>query len=397
MSWEDELDVNDPALYSPRVSPTVQTADPQAPAGADRGTPNEPDFLYDETDRWNAPLDELPVYQPTPAQTRSNAADRQAGNPYARRRAPAQGTRQSVALGPAGTGLIRDGNTMVWAGGVVACFAVLFIVCVMFMPQLVGFLWQGTFINGEVLVYDPELVANYKFYRDYLQQDIIYPGVFVDGVHVGGMTVAQAEEALNNAGDTASGAFSVNIVIGNKGWTIDNTNVSATRNLQNVLAQAYAIGRSNTTEIIGTSMTPFRQRVDTVIALRTQYANLYSDATYDHDAVRSKIDEIAAYVTREPVDSQIESFNPNTRTFTFTEDQPGVTIDADALYREVIAKLDEGAQGATINVTAQITTPAVTKADMMNSFKLVAAFTTSTTSDKQRNNNINLACQAING
>jgi vancomycin resistance protein YoaR len=44
-----------------------------------------------------------------------------------------------------------------------------------------------------------------------------------------------------------------------------------------------------------------------------------------------------------------------------------------------------------------MTTPAVTKAEMMNNFALVAAFTTDTTSSKSRNNNISLACQAVNG
>ena len=87
----------------------------------------------------------------------------------------------------------------------------------------------------------------------------------------------------------------------------------------------------------------------------------------------------------------------NTRTFAFTDEQPGVTIDRNALYTQLTAMLDRGAVGETLTVTPTITTPSITKTDMMNSFKLVSAFTTKTTSDKDRNNNISLACQAING
>lgn len=44
------------------------------------------------------------------------------------------------------------------------------------------------------------------------------------------------------------------------------------------------------------------------------------------------MDEIAAYVTRDPIDAQILTFDYKTRSFTFSSEQPGVTLDADLLY-----------------------------------------------------------------
>ena len=395
MAWEDRDPLNDPAFYTPRNSPSVQKLGQQEPARA--STNSDSEYLFDEDETWDEALEALPTLERPSA---SHAED--AFNPYARRSAkPRPGADSDRAGGLLGIRDTGNGNPIVYASVIAGCLAILIVICVMMMPQMAGYFWKDldnfAFINGEVLRYDSKLVANYKQYRDYLQQDMIYQGVFVDGVHVGGMTVAQAETALKASDSATAGAFSVNIVIGNKSWTLDNTNVTATRTLENVLQQAYAVGRQNTTEIIGTNRTPFRERVDTVLNLLENYRYLRSEATYDHEAVKQRIAEIAAYVTRDPVNSQIESFNPNTRTFTFTDDQAGVTIDSDALYNEVIAKLDQGAVGDTINVTAQITTPSVTKADMMNNFKMVAAYTTNTTSDKSRNNNISLACQAING
>ena len=401
MAWENDDPLNDPLLYTPRESPQVQKAVQREANRIESAPSAEPEYLFDEEETWDDVLNALPDYRRVRGQTPQSDARADADNPYARRRAPPCGgtppvRETSVAAIPAG-----NGNPIVYASVIAGCLAILITICVMMMPQMAGYFWKDldnyAFINGEMLRYDSKLVANYKQYRDYLKQDMIFQGVFVDGVHVGGMSIAEAEAALSGNGNAAANAFSVTINIGNKSWTLDNTNISANRTLEKVLKQAYAIGRQNTTAIIGTSQTPFRERVNTVLNLLENYVNLRSEATYDHDAVRQKINEIASYVTRDPVDSQIESFNPNTRAFTFTQDQPGVTIDSEALYNEVIAKLDQGTVGATVDVTAKITTPAVTKADMMNNFKMIAAYTTDTTSAKSRNNNINLACQAING
>ena len=211
------------------------------------------------------------------------------------------------------------------------------------------------------------------------------------------MTTDEATALLAKDGDALVNGFSLTVNIGNKSWTIDPTNVPAKRDLGNVIQQAYALGRVNTTATIGTQRTLFRERVDTVLALRTENVNLTTQASYDHDAVRTLVGEMAAYVTREPVNSQVASFDFNTRSFAFTDEQVGVTIDAEALYQQIVAKLDQWEPNAVLTVAPVVVQASVTKADMEKRFKMVAAYTTSTTSSKNRNNNINLACQAING
>lgn len=396
MAREPNYDVNDPAVYTPRQGPRVQRAD-----GEPETLSDAQEYVFDDAETWSDPLEALPVLH-AERRPRAERTQAEAGNPYVRSRANAAARPVAPARrGEAGKAASPKGKPILYASVITACMLLLGFICVMMMPQLAGYFWRDfdnyAFINGEMLAYNSELAANYKQYRDYMKQDVIFDGVFVDGLHLGGMTVAQAEAALAADTSRASGTFSLAINIGNKSWVIDNSSIPSTRVVENVVLQAYAVGRQNTTAIIGTAMTPFRERVDTVTDIRTNYVNLRSDATYDHEAVRSKIGEIAAYVTRDPVNAQIASFNPNTRSFTFTDDQPGITIDADALYQQVVAKLDQHVMGEAITVAPTITTPAVTKSDLINSFKLVAAFTTDTTGDKSRNNNISLACQAING
>ena len=272
---------------------------------------------------------------------------------------------------------------------------------IMMMPQTAGYFWKNlgnyAFINGELLRYDARTVAAYKQYRAYMDRDVIYPGVFVDGIHVGDMTVEQARDTLTAAGSGTADSFSVTVAIGNKTWTVDGSNVPAQRDLGNVLERAYAIGRTNTTAIHNTLQTPFRERVNTAVALRESGVNLTTTASYDHEAVRALVKEIAGYVTREPVDAQIQSFDYNTRTFSFTESQPGVTLDQELLYERLTAALDRWERGVTVTVDPVVTQPAVTKDELAANFCLIAAYTTETTKDSNRNTNIDLACKAING
>ena len=305
-------------------------AAPAAPSARDA-------FVYDEDLTWDQPLETAAVKKPesapprpAPSQARGESRERGrtgGGQPPKKPGGRRQGGREK----PDHPG---------WRAYV--CVAVIalsvlgmLVLAVVMMPQMAGYFWKDfgnyAFINGELLRYDPEVVATYKQYRDYMDRDVIYPGIFVDGIHVGDMTVEEARQLLTANGSDVPDAFSVTVAIGNKTWTVDSSNVPAQRDLGNVLERAYAIGRTNTTQIQSTFKTPFRERTDRAVALRESGINLTTTASYDHEAVRTLVADIAAYVTRDPVDAQIQSFDYATRTFTFTESQPGVTLDEELL------------------------------------------------------------------
>ncbi len=268
-------------------------------------------------------------------------------------------------------------------------------------PQLLGVTWAGfpnyAFMNGSVIALNPKAYYDYKAYRQYMATDAIFPGVYADGIHLGGMTRAEARQALENAHHDTSGLFSVTINIGNKTWVIDSGRVPLTRNFDQVLAQAYAQGRENTTAIRGTGMTPFQERLNAALDLRENPVSFATEMTYDKTTVRALTDSIAVYVNRDPIDAMVTTFNFDTKTFTFSEDQPGVYVDAEDLYQRVIGALDSGDLFATMTIEPEIVLAATTKAELMNSFQLISSYTTKTTSNSNRNNNIELSANAING
>lgn len=295
----------------------------------------------------------------------------------------------------------RDPHRALW---VVVTFLCLLCTCAIGMflaPQLLGVQYAAmpncAFANGSVIALDQQRYENYKTYRAYMGSDTIFPGVYVDGVNVGGMTLAQAKAAVEQVSATGGGGFAITVNIGNKSWNIDSTQVPMTRNVDQVLARAYAQGRSNTTAIRGTSMTPFQERLNVALGLRTQPVSLQTAVTYDRDAIRQMTDSIAAYVNREPINASVATFDFNTRSFTFNNDSPGSYVNGDELYNQVIARLEGGESYATLTVEPEILLASVTKAELMNSFKQVSSYTTETTSNSNRNTNIRLSAAAING
>ncbi len=266
-------------------------------------------------------------------------------------------------------------------------------------PQLFGVFWKDMpnygFMNGQLIAWDASRMNDYRSKRNFMARDTIFPGVYVDNVHVGNMTVDQARSALQQSPVQSDSGFSLTVNIGNRSFPINSQLVPLSRNVDQVLEQAYALGRQNTSG--GASATPFEQRLASTEELYNNNVFLASHTSYDKSAVRVLTDEMVNRINRNPVDATVQSFDFNTKKFTFTDEAVGVKVDGEALYQQVIAKLDAKEYGQTLTFTPEVINPQVTKVALMNNFKRVSWYTTETTNDKNRNTNVDLSSKAING
>ena len=295
----------------------------------------------------------------------------------------------------------REPHRGLWLTVMLFCLGCIAVLGALIAPQVLGIQIPGmpsfAFVNGSIIVLNAEDYELYRTCRQYMNTDTIYPGVYIDGVHVGGMTVEEAEAAVWQVGASGGGAFSVTVNVGNGSWIIDSNQVPMVRNVSDVVRMAYACGRTNTTSIRGTSVTPFQERLNAAMAMRGNPVSLSTELTYNKDAVRQMTDSIVAYVNREPQNASVATFDFNTRIFTFNSDSPGAYIDPETLYSQVIAKIDAGEMNAVITVEPEKILAQVTKVELMNSFRKISSYTTDTTSDSNRNTNIRLSAEAING
>ncbi len=290
--------------------------------------------------------------------------------------------------------------------GAWACVLVFGLMCLtamglLVLPQLTGiryrFLPNLAFVNGNLIQLDPAREQELAECRQEVFSDKIYTGVYIDRVHVGGMTREEAARAVAAANDMSGREFDITVSIGNKGWHVNSERVPVSRNVDEMVETAWAAARGNTTGIRGTGTTPFRERVQQVSDLRTAPLSLETRQDYDHEALRTMAEGIVNYVNRDPVNSQVASFDFGTRAFTFTDDVAGARIDADDLYGKLTGLLDAGETVTTLRVEPEKLLAEMTKAELVNRFGLISTYSTTTTKDKNRNTNIDLSAKAING
>ena len=288
-----------------------------------------------------------------------------------------------------------------WTATAVICLLLLAAMGIAVAPQLTGiryrFLPNLAFANGNLIRLDSERQETFDLNRKEIYNDRIYPGVYIDNVQVGGMTKEEAVEAVRKVNEAVSGSFDIVIAVGNESWHVNNERVPISRNIEEVVEKAFASGRSNSASLTGNVATPFEERVSQASAMRSNPVTFATKQDYDHEALRALTDGIVNYVNRDPVNSTVRSFDFNTKTFTFTDDRPGVRIDPDDLYSQVTELLDDGVTRKELRIIPEKILAEVTKTELMNRFGLISAYTTTTTNDNKRNTNIQLSAEAISG
>ena len=112
----------------------------------------------------------------------------------------------------------RDPHRGLWLMVMILCISCIAVLGVLVAPQLLGVQIPGlpslAFVNGSIITMNAQEYEQYRTYRRYMDTDTIYPGVYIDGVHVGGMTVEEAEAAVWQVGASAGGSFSVTVNVG---------------------------------------------------------------------------------------------------------------------------------------------------------------------------------------
>ena len=288
-----------------------------------------------------------------------------------------------------------------WAAVIVFCLLLLAGMAIAIVPQMTGvrykFLPNLAFVNGNLIIQDGGREDFFDECRKEVYTGKIYPGVYIDDEHVGGLTKEEAIRKISSLHNDASGAFDITVSVGNESWHVNSERVPVSRNTEEIVEKAWAVGRSNTSGLKGGAVTPFQEHVNQVADLRTHPSTFATKQDYDHEALRNLTDGIVNYVNRDPVNSMVYSFDFNTKTFTFTDDQPGARIDPDQLYAQLTQELDSGTTRKELRVVPEKVIADLTKAELMNSFGLISAYTTNTTKDKNRNTNIELSARAISG
>ena len=221
--------------------------------------------------------------------------------------------------------------------------------------------------------------------------NVFCQGVYVDGIHLGGMTAEEGIAAVQAQAQQRNDAWSVRLTYQGKLVTeIKASQLNMNVDVYDTLNEAWAQGHTGTPE----------ERRDAMEALMiTPYEGYTAMPGGDTSVIDSTLDSIRNYVYRAPQDASIAAFDP-TRTdpFTFQEEVPGRYLDTEPV-KEQIYRMVSTLESGEIALEPVEIAPQMTVEDLKQTVTLRASAYTSisTTSTEERNNNIRRSFQLISG
>lgn len=216
-------------------------------------------------------------------------------------------------------------------------------------------------------------------------------GVYVDGIHLGGMTQQQAYEAVSEKARQRSDAWSVRLTYqGQLVVEITADQLGMTVDVTAPLQQAWSRGHTGSVH---------QRRDDMEALLQTPYEGYTALPGGDTSVVDYLLEEIGRKVYRAPQDAAITEFDPQkSNPFTFQSEVNGLRLNT-APIKERIYQMVSTLESGEIEIVPDTIAPDVTVAQLQQLVALRATATTdiSSRSEEGRNNNIRWAFQLISG
>ncbi len=220
-----------------------------------------------------------------------------------------------------------------------------------------------------------------------LDVDTFYPGVFVDDIDLGGMTMDEARAKVQEKIDASLEGVQVTVKLEENSKTFTAQDMEVVSDLDEVLNEAMQVGREGERE----------ERYAYVQGLAENPVKLTTTVDIKADPLESKVRELAESWKIEAVEPTISGFDPTAETkFTVTQPVAGRAVKADELWTLVKAEVDNKTYG-TVQAPVEALEPTQTVEDVLAMNKRITRFETKMTNDSNRITNIKLACASIAG
>ena len=186
--------------------------------------------------------------------------------------------------------------------------------------------------------------------------------ITVNGVSVHGMTKTAAVEKVLESMD-----WQMKVVCGEKEQALENL---LKENVEKVVDEAFKKGESADYEI------PTDGLEEAAAAQAASLAGAWN--------VKAK-------------NGSISAFDAASGKFTFAEGENGKAVNEEKLKNDIVARTAAGEYDAVITAEVEETAPEITAAQARKNFQKLGTYTTTTTANKDRNENVRLAAAALNG
>ncbi|MBN1775734.1 MAG: hypothetical protein JW817_04645, partial [Clostridiales bacterium] len=222
----------------------------------------------------------------------------------------------------------------------------------------------------------------------------IYNGIFIDGQDVSGKTKQEALSLFEGGSLTNSPQLNIILSVSDVEYPLKTAGLVLESNVAEMVEQAYQYGRTAT----GTSEEAIIQaRYQQVMDLATSPKYFQTSYTLSEEKVSELVHEVLDPLNTEMIEPVVEGFDVEKLAFIIGDSQEGITLGIEDAIRRVKEALDNGEYTKTIAVGASIVQPSATKEFLESYLGLVSSTKTSTKNDKNRDTNIRLVCEKVDG
>ena len=221
--------------------------------------------------------------------------------------------------------------------------------------------------------------------------NLYFPGVYVDGIHLGGMTPEQAKNYVQSQIQQRNDAWYVDLSYqGNVFYTIKASMLGMEVNPDEVLNKAWEPGHYGTLD----------ERYQTMLRLREEpYEDYTAQPSGDTTVIDSILAEIKRQLDRPATDAAVSEFRADLNDpFIFTDEINGMNLNTETLKTRLYHMVSTMESGL-VEIIPDIIEPAVKRADLEKIYAKRSSVYTRIDkhSPENRNDNIRLAFSKING
>lgn len=241
-------------------------------------------------------------------------------------------------------------------------------------------------IVGLILIFIAAIIIGIVWYRgvvDLVERDIIYDGIYINDIDVGGLTVEEAKNALKSSIVSDNKRKKIVMYYKDLNWVMSYEDWGFKADFKDIIERAYAVGKKGS----------LFDRYAIINSLVDENKKYNINCNYDC----SKIDEILASIknkfTRKPKDAIIQRTNGE---FVITAEVIGQELNIEKSKAKIKSVLDSRKDGEIELVVDQFE-PKVTKEFLSNVKDEIGSFYTGFIRDgKGRQTNLEIASRKLN-
>ena len=251
---------------------------------------------------------------------------------------------------------------------------------------------ETTTVATEPSVNDSEAAAKLEEMKKVVDDPNFYEGISINGVSVAGKSKDEVKQMF--ASDSAA-TLDIKFQIRDEQIPLKTGDMKIISDIDSVIDKAYNYGR--TSSLAGDEA--IKDRYAKIVALKIESVDFC--CTYKLGTSSTDIDSLVRQ-TLEPYNTEVaeasvEGFDVEKLEFVYVESQDGVVIDIDKAIADVKAALNNLEYQVVIPVSAEITEPQVSTEFLKSQLGLVSTTTSETTDNDNRNTNIRLVCEKLDG